>query len=301
MDYIRVQRPIKYTSESCKMYLRHDFNHRCAYCGISEKMLSPNPAAAEMHFEKDHFLPQSGGYKNVHIYSNLFYACEKCNKIKDNILLPLNPCEDDIYSGKNPVIQGGSEETNYILSSSTPAGEKYIQSLQLNSRYHIYMRKIWQKHIQRIQECSKILAKLKDSQGLSLDEIKFIESSLEPEEDISSIEYLCGHSSYGLNFINAVTLLTSLGYTCKTVFKENLLDMHINISGVEYYAHLKIVNKTQDCRFPIPILRYWQTLNVPCGILQYITPTQKLRFHAIDFKTINWSQKTQIIDSFVDL
>ena len=301
MDYIRVQRPIKYTSESCKMYLRHDFNHRCAYCGISEKTLSPIPAAAEMLFEKDHFLPQYCGDKNVHNYPNLFYACKRCNNLKDNIILPLNPCRDDIYFGEKPAIQGGTKETKYAISSSTLAGQEYIQLLQLNSKYHIEMRKIREAHIQRVRERARILENLKNSKKLSPDEINEIESLFEPAEDISSAEYICGYSPYGLKFIDAVHTVTSIGYVCKLLLKENLLDICINISGIEYYAHLKIVNREKFCRFPIPILKYWQTLNVPCGILQYITPTQKLRFHAIDFKTINWSQKTQIIDSFVDL
>lgn len=60
MDYIRKERNVTYNSDACKMYLRHDFRHTCAYCGIIEEAHYVTPLVADGGFQKDHFYPQNG-------------------------------------------------------------------------------------------------------------------------------------------------------------------------------------------------------------------------------------------------
>lgn len=62
-------------------YLRDDFQHRCAYCNLSDTQITTP-------FEIDHFIPEDV-FKNEWpeleaMYANLVYSCKKCNVAKSN-------------------------------------------------------------------------------------------------------------------------------------------------------------------------------------------------------------------------
>ena len=54
-----------------------------------EEFKSPIPEVADESFEKDHFIPQHDNPPAPHGYSNLYYACTRCNNKKDAISLAM--------------------------------------------------------------------------------------------------------------------------------------------------------------------------------------------------------------------
>jgi len=60
-----------YSDESVKDALKKDFFKRCYIC-----------EEVTRHFEVEHFYPQKYFSHLENSYENLFYACQKCNKIK---------------------------------------------------------------------------------------------------------------------------------------------------------------------------------------------------------------------------
>lgn len=136
-EFERRKRYLKYNDPECVIFLRKDFNHQCAYCLIREADLgNPN------NFQKDHFVPQNGGYVGtVHSkyqgedfdkngYYNLYYACDRCNgrggKTNTWSQTLLDPCVDKIWD--NHIRFNKS-----LVESMTPQGEEYITTFQLNS------------------------------------------------------------------------------------------------------------------------------------------------------------------------
>jgi hypothetical protein len=88
----RLQNPIfsHYGDESIKEALKIDFLKKCYICEESTR-----------HFEVDHFYPQKPYEHLINKYENLFYICQKCNKVKPKIINThsdneiLNCCETD--------------------------------------------------------------------------------------------------------------------------------------------------------------------------------------------------------------
>ena len=61
----------KYSDRAVKDSLKIDFKRKCYLC-----------EEVTRHFEVDHFYPQIFYPDLINNYSNLFYCCQKCNKIK---------------------------------------------------------------------------------------------------------------------------------------------------------------------------------------------------------------------------
>src|SRR5512133_1733520 len=59
-----------------RAYLRRDFWYACAYCTLAEC------EAAGVGFEIDHYLPQHRYPELGDDYTNLFWSCSHCNKLK---------------------------------------------------------------------------------------------------------------------------------------------------------------------------------------------------------------------------
>ena len=301
MDYERKARNVTYFASSCKMYLRHDFRHTCAYCGVTEETLSPFPEVAEKYFEKDHFLPQKDELPERHKYSNLFYACQKCNGKKDAIILPLNPCEDNIYSGDRPHIFGGTSETGFCVKTSTTAGKNYIEALELNSRYHVAIREKKQQYLQANTEARNILDELRKSNKVDEASIKKIETAMYPIITAEDVKYLCGSSEFGLGFVEVYNYLTSRGYNCEIVFESSELDMVLTIGSVRYWVQLLEPSCAKECRVEIEKLRKWKEYSNSCGVLRYIPSEQGLRFYKINFDSVDWSKKLCCIRDYEEL
>ena len=81
----------KYNDDIVKDSIKIDFNKKCYLC-----------EEVTRHFEPDHFYPQKYYAHLINDYSNLFYICQKCNKVKPKIVNThsenemLNCCEVDV-------------------------------------------------------------------------------------------------------------------------------------------------------------------------------------------------------------
>ncbi|MEA2028849.1 MAG: HNH endonuclease domain-containing protein [Campylobacterota bacterium] len=82
---------LNYNDDIVKEHLKKDFHKKCYLC-----------EEVTRHFEVDHFYPQKYYPHLINEYDNLFYCCQKCNKIKpkkiniDSNSEILNCCEVDL-------------------------------------------------------------------------------------------------------------------------------------------------------------------------------------------------------------
>lgn len=301
MDYKRKRRNITYTSSSCKMYLRHDFEHRCAYCGSLEDALSPMPEVADKYFEKDHFVPQSNKNPDTNKYPNLFYSCTKCNGKKSNVLLSLNPCKDSIFSGDNPHITSGTGEKKFIFESSTPEGKKFISDLELNSRYHRRLRKKQHLWLLAKKEGVALLQDPRYADKLSADDLKQIKNILSQGIVIDEYEEICGGSEHALDVVEACHFLEERGYNPQIILAENELDITATINGKTYCGSLRIEPSITYRIMKTEILAEQRKANMPVGLFVYIPEQDILCFYEIDFNQVNWEQENHRLTNYVQL
>lgn len=71
----------KYDEKNVTDSLKSDFSKKCYIC-----------EEVTRHFEVDHFYPQVSYTHLINEYVNLFYCCQKCNKIKPK---KINTCSSD--------------------------------------------------------------------------------------------------------------------------------------------------------------------------------------------------------------
>lgn len=291
MDYIRQKRNVTYHSDSCKMYLRHDFGHKCAYCGAIEEALSLIPEAADKLFEKDHFLPLHNDVPNVHDYPNLFYSCTSCNRKKDAVLLPLNPCSDDIFSGETPHVQGGTEETKYIFKGASPEGEEYITALELNSRHHLLIRQSQQAWLQANTEAWSILQDLQKKGKLDASDLQQIAAILYHSPTMDTFRHICGGSKHAIAVAEACRYLASNGYDTEIIFEENEMDIKVTLWHKTFWGTVHISDSLKECRVKTAVLEKRKQKNVPYGLFVYVPSTTNMYFFEINFNTVNWEKK----------
>jgi uncharacterized protein (TIGR02646 family) len=100
--FVRRQKPPVYSDyHAYRRFLRIDFLERCCYCGMRE---TPDFTGI---FHVEHFHPKEDFPALVCTYSNLFYACNRCNRAKWDTWPSAaelaagerfwNPCEDRSY------------------------------------------------------------------------------------------------------------------------------------------------------------------------------------------------------------
>jgi len=301
MDYKRKRRNITYTSSSCKMYLRHDFEHRCAYCGSLEDALSPIPEVSDQYFEKDHFIPQSNRNPDTDKYPNLFYSCKKCNGKKSNKLLTLNPCTDSIHRGENPQITGGTEENNYIFESSTQEGKRFISDLELNSKYHRRLRKKQHLWLLAKKEGIALLQDPRYAEKLSTDDLMQLKNILSQGIVIDEYEELCGGSEHALDVVEACHYLNERGYNPKVILAENELDITATINGKTYCGTLRFDNSITYRIVKTKILAEQRKVNMPVGLFVYICALDTMCFYEINFDLVDWSLEVFRLTNYIQL
>lgn len=71
----------KYNEQNVTDSLKKDFYRKCYLC-----------EEVTRHFEVDHFYPQTSYTHLINEYFNLFYCCQKCNKVKPK---QVNTCSDN--------------------------------------------------------------------------------------------------------------------------------------------------------------------------------------------------------------
>lgn len=304
MDYERKKRNVTYHSASCKMYLRHDFKHRCAYCGVIEEFMAPMPEIADQFFEKDHFSPQNDNPPALHEYPNLYYSCTRCNNKKDAMTLTLDPCADDILLGETPCLKGGTPDVDYVLSSDSTEGKEYIAALELNSRYHVAIREKQFAWAEKYQELKTIIHDLQDNQKLdpeSLKSLQLIAFRLGIPSSADSYKYNCGGSEHAINFAEACHYLESNGYQPEIKFAENELDITAVIGGTTYWGTVRISDTVKDCHLKTAVLSEREKINAPYGIFTFVPKTKTMYFHEIDFAGVDEDKKEYRTSTYIQL
>jgi hypothetical protein len=105
---------------SFKPWLRDEFRFRCLYCLWRETWSADGDSA----FSVDHFKPRITHPHLVCDYGNLLYACCRCNTLKQDVSLPLDPsegCARHLMVGDDGVAQ-----------SLSRIGEELIEACRLN-------------------------------------------------------------------------------------------------------------------------------------------------------------------------
>lgn len=245
MDFQRKNRWVRYPSDKCKLYLRNDFNFECAYCRMSENDVG---TLAEEAFEKDHFEAQSNSSEeDIHRYSNMVYACRKCNNRKSNkkINLILDPCKDDIYSGENAHVYVND---NAELEYRTPQGKEFIENMNLNNRFYCKMRKK-QSELHKDDEDIEICLNVLKERSIPEEIINKLSAKLKNEEANKEIqdqeEIKCGVSFAGECFKQVLDILKRNKWDYELILDEYEKDVKIQFENSEYQCEI-VINKKSD-------------------------------------------------------
>jgi hypothetical protein len=109
-----------------KPWLRDEFTFRCVYC-LERELWYPDRAAS---FSVDHVEPQSEVPQRVCDYTNLVYACMRCNSFKHDIRL-IDPTAV-AFSKHLWVDQDGLVRAVEVSGKPSREGKRIIQLLHLN-------------------------------------------------------------------------------------------------------------------------------------------------------------------------
>jgi len=123
-----------------KPWLRDEFKFRCVYC-LEREVWYPD---GEASFSADHVVPQSEDDTRVNDYTNLIYACTRCNSYRRQIKT-LDPTK--VALGKHLKL-----EADGTLTSLTNDGKKLIKLLHLNEGKAMKTR---QKYLRRARVCAE--------------------------------------------------------------------------------------------------------------------------------------------------
>jgi len=154
----RRQSPQAYSDYSnYKPYLRLDFRWRCCYCGVRERKWG-----GQSHFAVEHFQPKKLFPLLETTYSNLYYACDKCNGCKWRWW----PNPADIAAGRrffDPCSDLSKKhfrlDLTGMLQNLSDCGWYTIKTVRLNRKVLVDMRR---EHLQLIREYRKALRAVRD-------------------------------------------------------------------------------------------------------------------------------------------
>lgn len=163
----RTERPEKFDRyPKFKPALRREFKAKCIYCGMPDFLRGPD------NFGVEHFKPKVPFTDLICEYTNLFYACNTCNRRKGNYWpnaeqskkqeFYLNPCAHKM--GDNFRFAGPK------VVSDTETGKWVIKRLQLNDNLavaqrsaHIKLEQAWESeiavHEETLRECGRAIIK----------------------------------------------------------------------------------------------------------------------------------------------
>jgi hypothetical protein len=114
---------------SYKEWLRDEFEFKCVYC-LEREMWARSRKA---EFSVEHIKPKRTHPELECVYTNLLYACIRCNLAKRMGLL-LDPCSEGL--GKHVEFDDDMQ-----LRALTPEGRVFIESLHLNEDPAWHIRK----------------------------------------------------------------------------------------------------------------------------------------------------------------
>jgi hypothetical protein len=120
--HVRRHSPAGYADySSFKPWLRDEFQFRCIFCLVRERMC-PNGQDA---FSVEHLLPRSTHPHLTCAYTNLVYACSKCNSNKNDRGPVLDPCRS-AYATHLALARDGT------IQGTTREGKKLVRLLRLD-------------------------------------------------------------------------------------------------------------------------------------------------------------------------
>jgi hypothetical protein len=142
-----------------KPFLRTDFLWRCCYCGISERHWG-----GQAHFAVDHFRPKSIFPDLEIVYSNLYYACDSCNRYKRDTF----PSAADTTLGRRFFDACADLSRDHFrlvptgdLTPLSPCGDYSIRAIRLNRRLLIEIRRERKELVEQYRLCLKNVRELK--------------------------------------------------------------------------------------------------------------------------------------------
>ena len=150
--HVRLHGPSGYADyKSFKPWLRDEFRFRCVYCLWREAWCADGDGSFGIdHFHSRALHPELGSD-----YDNLVYACCRCNSIKQDNLLPVDPCKDG-WGKHLQAVQDGT------VRGITPLGRQTIEVCRLNRRALVQARSRMRQLLQQLdvratEEASSLL------------------------------------------------------------------------------------------------------------------------------------------------
>lgn len=139
--------PMGYASYAeYRPWLRDEFSFRCVYCLKRERW-----GQVTGEFDIDHFEPQALKLDLAVDYSNLLYACRRCNSVKGD-----REVADPFASLVSPLTTTKPDGT---LHGHTENSIKLILQLDLNSPRMVCWRILWMRIVELARERDPILRK----------------------------------------------------------------------------------------------------------------------------------------------
>jgi hypothetical protein len=125
--------------ESYRDWLRDEFMFRCVYCLLRERWVG-----REAIFNIDHFVPVVQDPGGRLVFSNLVYACARCNNLKRGLLGVPDPCGVAFNECVSVQNDGGVIAHNDI-------GKALIKKLRLDSDHNVKLRFRWMRMFRTLQ------------------------------------------------------------------------------------------------------------------------------------------------------
>lgn len=126
-------------SEALRRQIAERDRHLCSYCRTAEKVVGGE-------FTIDHILPESlNGPTEA---DNLCLACWRCNLIKGNRIVGLDPLTETRERLYHPVAQRWTDHFAWIegglwVQGVTPTGRATVRALRLNRPNLVESRQLW--------------------------------------------------------------------------------------------------------------------------------------------------------------
>lgn len=134
--------PFKYNDAAVVEQIRDDFFVLCYIC----EDFTPR------HFEVDHFYPQKHFSELENSWDNLFYSCQKCNKIRPKNINTtgnevLNNCTDDVeniitiyYDSDSNKVRIRSDKTSRNVKNTIDLLNKIYNGIDTTSKDSVFLR-----------------------------------------------------------------------------------------------------------------------------------------------------------------
>jgi hypothetical protein len=132
------KKALSYKNKKQRALLRREFARKCIFCRRSDSLHGKD------QFGVDHYKPQSKFPDLVNEYSNLFHACNTCNRLKRDFWPSSGQASEGIFI-PNPCDHVMAQHLKFVghdIKSQSLAGKWTIELLHLNDTQSINHRKL---------------------------------------------------------------------------------------------------------------------------------------------------------------